>query len=556
MTRLAKGVVMFRADDKVTGQEPWISFGTPKTTMLLKDIDVWTYGTKTGGDEVQYIVAMQDKVLFWANDGSNGIELWSSDGTAAGTSLVKDIYPGSSSSYPSHKVLLGDKVIFAVDSPGLGKEPWVTDGTAAGTLLLKDLQPGSGSSSPIWLTRIGDKVYFQATTSSTGYELFETDGTPGGTRLLKDIGANGGASYPSHFIEFKGQAYFSAYNPAAGVELHVSDGTATGTRLLKDIDKGTRSSEPKDFAVLGDQLFFVASDLYVGMEVWVSDGTEAGTRVFKDINSGLASSYPHGLVAQGGMLWFFATDGTNGVQLWQSDGTSANTRMVKLSSHDLVPRYMTPVGTRRIYLSGMTAASGRELCTIDTTRAPLAVHDFDLDPIGGSEPYNGDLGSDRFAVMDGYLWCAASRTPKGEKQLWRVSNGGTAQVVGYPPPFRPFQGRPPTTTLSVTDPLIGKPVTIEVATGVSTPFQLLLLGRPVGRPVPSLGNYLYFDVLAPSAVFATVGGPRATFVVPIPNDNALVDARMVLQTIAVDVLAFPAGTELSNGVHLVIGNTW
>ena len=39
-------------------------------------------------------------LYFRANDGTNGGELWKSDGTASGTMMVKDINNGSGSSYP------------------------------------------------------------------------------------------------------------------------------------------------------------------------------------------------------------------------------------------------------------------------------------------------------------------------------------------------------------------------------------------------------------------------------------------------------------------------
>ena len=41
-----------------------------------------------------------NKLYFSAYDGTNGNELWESDGTAAGTVMVKDINPGADGSYP------------------------------------------------------------------------------------------------------------------------------------------------------------------------------------------------------------------------------------------------------------------------------------------------------------------------------------------------------------------------------------------------------------------------------------------------------------------------
>ena len=40
------------------------------------------------------------QLFFGANDGTHGPELWVSDGTAAGTTMVKDIIAGASGSNP------------------------------------------------------------------------------------------------------------------------------------------------------------------------------------------------------------------------------------------------------------------------------------------------------------------------------------------------------------------------------------------------------------------------------------------------------------------------
>ena len=66
--------------------------------MLVKDI-------ATAGHRqflsAKYLTNVNGTLFFTANDGTNGRELWKSDGTADGTVLVKDIASGSSSSSPS-----------------------------------------------------------------------------------------------------------------------------------------------------------------------------------------------------------------------------------------------------------------------------------------------------------------------------------------------------------------------------------------------------------------------------------------------------------------------
>lgn len=80
---------------------------------------------------------------FAANDGVNGYELWQSDGTAAGTVLLKDIKPGAGGSGPYLFRLLNGAMVFFANDGATGYELWKTDGTAAGTAQVKDMCPGS-----------------------------------------------------------------------------------------------------------------------------------------------------------------------------------------------------------------------------------------------------------------------------------------------------------------------------------------------------------------------------------------------------------------------------
>ena len=87
---------------------------------------------------------MGGTLFFAADDGANGSELWKSDGTAAGTVLVKDITPGSRrGSCPSDLTNVNGTLFFAANDGTSGRELWKSDGTAAGTVLRQGHRPGT-----------------------------------------------------------------------------------------------------------------------------------------------------------------------------------------------------------------------------------------------------------------------------------------------------------------------------------------------------------------------------------------------------------------------------
>ena len=173
--------------DGVGGQELWKTDGTTSGTTLVKDIRVGS----NGSNPIRFY-AYGSKAVFVADDGINGYEPWITDGTANGTTLLKDIYSGSTGSYPNSSVPnnfieFNGKVYFSAQDGTSGTELWVSDGTPNGTTLLKDINPGSSSSSnPDQFLVANGKLFFRAMDAS-GYELWVSDGTPNGTTLLKDI---------------------------------------------------------------------------------------------------------------------------------------------------------------------------------------------------------------------------------------------------------------------------------------------------------------------------------------------------------------------------------
>src|SRR5947207_654984 len=83
------------------------------------------------------------ETYFSAQDVVHGRELWRTNGTTVGTTLVKDIYPGSFGGYPEYLTVVGGELFFASQSyPNYRLSLWKTDGTEAGAVLVKDFSDG------------------------------------------------------------------------------------------------------------------------------------------------------------------------------------------------------------------------------------------------------------------------------------------------------------------------------------------------------------------------------------------------------------------------------
>ena len=320
--------ILFRANDGTHGDELWVTDGTAAGTALLDDII-----PGSGGSGPAYITVLGNgKAVFAANDGTHGTELWVTDGTAAGTVLLDDIYPGSSPSYPRYIIAIGNgKALFEANDGTHGRELWVTDGTAAGTALVTDINPGSGTSAPRYITSLGNgKALFDANDGTHGRELWVTDGTAAGTALVDDINPGAVGSVPRDItLLANGKALFSATDGTHGYELWVTDGTAAGTALVDDINPGSGASGPLYITALGNgKAVFSANDGTHGNELWVTDGTAAGTALVDDIYPGSGNSRPYDITAIGnGKAVFQANDGSHGRELWVTDGTAAGTAL-------------------------------------------------------------------------------------------------------------------------------------------------------------------------------------------------------------------------------------
>jgi ELWxxDGT repeat protein len=225
------------------GQELWKSDGTG--VQLVKDI--WP-GTGNGsGSSFPQAIFVGTRggtpiLYFVANDGSHGNELWESDGSASGTVMVKDINSGSGNGLSLNGNVVPfasmNGILYFFASNGTdGFELWRSDGvpdpnnTGTGTRMVKDIHSGTASSVGgdfHDLTVVGNTLYFTAFSTGHGTELWKSDGTEAGTIMVKEIAPGQIGSNPSHLINVGGTLFFSAFD-GNSTGLWRSDGTAATT---------------------------------------------------------------------------------------------------------------------------------------------------------------------------------------------------------------------------------------------------------------------------------------------------------------------------------------
>jgi ELWxxDGT repeat protein len=320
-------MMWFVASDTL-GSEIWSSDGTLANTARFKDIKVGSGSGMPGGFNTT-MVLINNKLLFSADDGIIGGELWTSDFTSAGTQPIGNLHKANVSSTPNILSTLTGNIMFSAEDGVNGRELWKSDGSSAGTVMVKNIYPNKTSSNPTQGIQLGNKFLFTANDSVNGVELMETDGTEVNTKILKDIVIGTGSSNPSTYIVYNGIAYFSAFQSSVGNEIWRSDGTEGGTYMLKDIVSGTGSSSVFNFFEFNNALYFFATDPSNTSQkaLFKTDGTNANTVVIKQGFNFFSSSVKPVII--GSEAYFVASTSATGTELWKTDGTGAGTVLFK-----------------------------------------------------------------------------------------------------------------------------------------------------------------------------------------------------------------------------------
>jgi ELWxxDGT repeat protein len=405
--------VYFTGNDGVDGYEPFVSL--PETGVTNLDINP----NPMGDSSPRLLAPLGGALLLTANDGGTQIGLFSATGAAA--TFLGPVTPSSNLAFHGVRFWFGG-------SGGAGIGLWSTDGSPAGTVLVKDFVT-SGGSAPSSLAAYGGALWFSGDDGSSGEQLWRSNGTDAGTALFKTINAGGWAS-PRFLTAAGGVLFFSADDGVHGRELWACDSTADGTALVMDINPAG-GSDPQALVAAGDLLFFTADDGVHGRELWVSNGTPEGTALVRDIQAAAGvGAEPAELTALGSKLVFTANSGALGRQLWVSDGTAAGTDLIDVTMEGDAegPSGLTLAGSL-LFFQANDGPHGRELWALptgefvtrpDTPAAPGPVTTGTPATFtsGGSQTLLGHPVEYRFSWGDG-TYSDWSATPSAEK-TWLV----------------------------------------------------------------------------------------------------------------------------------------
>lgn len=286
--------------------------------------------------------AAGDRVYFAATS-VQGEELWTSDGTAAGTKLTKDIRPSSFGSNPRSFTPAGNGVLYFTADDGTGRAWWKTDGTATTKVVGLPAAIALTPNGHLDATGLADGSLLVTTADHT--QLWWTDGAT--ARLLKTA-ANRMFFLPDGKVG--PTATFATYGPNGyvGFAVNETDGTVEGTRQV--VPLLSTSMQARGWAYLSP-LARLAGDKYVAHARY-ADGASELRVVGKDgVGARLMAEPPipdphiggPGQAAIPGTMWavdngthvlFTRLDAaTKRNELWHTDGTAANTERVLLPGH-------------------------------------------------------------------------------------------------------------------------------------------------------------------------------------------------------------------------------
>lgn len=543
--------VLFAATDELHGTELWTSDGSAAGTQLVLDIDPSAPGISSFGSQPRHLVRFADKVVFFAGEPATGRELWISDGTTAGTQLLADLVPGPVSSEPlfsAPPVVLGNRLFVIAREVGGGLALYASNGTTAGTGKVMTTDPAGFLAEFVQLEVVGERLVFNANLVG-GLQLWTSDGTFAGSEPLTDLPSSTFFNIGVNVAD--DVAYFTTVD-GSDHTLWKTDGTPAGTTAAFTSSGGFLGG-PVIRGTFGDRVIFTAEAPGLGVEPWISDGTPAGTFVLGDVQPGPADSRALEFTASGDTV-YFAVESPVGSshfqQVWSTDGSADSAALVvELPSPVAgagVGDFWAPGDNGELVFSNVDA-NGEEWWITDGTAAGTQALTDMAPGAAFARPRPGILVADTllFSADDGDNGVELHALPFESTQSYAVTSlgHGCAGALGAP-----------ALTLGGGAPDVGQPFVLHVDDTQPGATVFWLLGFGFGSHAP-LG-VCAFELAAPTILISTPadGTGHAELPLSVPGNPALEGLVVDFQSFASE----PGGPflnlgSLTNVLEIVIG---
>ena len=417
-----RGAILFFADDGVSGRQLWRTDGTAAGTYTLSDFP-------EGDHQVPFLAT--ERLYFFLSSQAGDWGLWVSDGTPAGTLRLtgEDVTASNQGLFAAGQGLL----YFMASDPEHGRELWRSDGTPAGTRIVADASPGPEDSDIQELTQLRGFIWF----NMRGNSIWRTDGTAAGTALAIDpVPSVPSREKVQHLQTLGGRlVFFAPSSRRWDLQLWVSDGTARGAHPVTDLPRDTYLQGPP-VAQAGKLYFLVGrpGELEDVQTLWASDGTRRGTRVLT--NAPWSRLYIEHLMftrGMGNLLFFEAERRGYGREPWVTDGTPAGTRMLRDVCPGLCTSYTNflEVFDGRLYFTA-SSADALEIAGLWSTDGTLA-GTFLVSELCPDDHCTHD--PPRAAFVVGRRLVFVERADEFDMEVWSTDGREAVQLTDFEPEF-------------------------------------------------------------------------------------------------------------------------
>jgi ELWxxDGT repeat protein len=522
------GQAFFPAVDPIRGAGLHVTDGSAAGAVMVQDFNEGLMNARIehapGSDGSIFYEGMHN---YTANVEPMRATVTASGGTAG---LLKEVYSTSTiGSFPEDFINVNGTIYFSAVGRTSGRELWKSDGTDAGTVMVKELSRTNFSTDISQMRISGNFLYFYATTSGTSSSpsgWYRTDGTDAGTVMVSS--APVGTTPPGGSVSIQadrniavspsGWTYFADYNAGIGqLYLKRTKNSVTETIGTWSYSSGSNPTYPRGISFVGDKVVFVSADNTYGIEPWAFSETTKQTyllqNIVPDITSGpntiFTSSRPTGFFTIGNWVYFTATSNENGSELWRTDGTVAGTSLFKEfwpGSTSGLPVALGFFGGKQLF-QAYSPETGNELWVTDGT-----VDETEL--LTDINPGPGDSTAAAAGVrffMDGRMYFLADDGVHG-RELWTTDGtaAGTMLIADVAP------GAASSNVMNMTN--VGGQLWFTANDGVTG-----VNWYKAGPPMVSMGTTFYVSdhwqvPLAPVAT-ATVPGQELSFEWDLDGDG-------------------------------------